>query len=227
MPITTARELAHGTLAIQASPLLHAPLAPGLHWLDTPTKPALLYVPHLSTFRPAPLLVALHGAAGTPGDMLTMLRSAAYDYGALMLAPTSDGITWDALTQNAFSQDAVNLQHAMSTVFDHFRIDADRIAIAGFADGASYALGLGLANGDLFTRVIAYSPGRILPVHRDGRPTVFISHGRRDNIQPINDTSQHIVAALENDGYHVDYIEHSLGHAVPDTVVTASSELLG
>jgi hypothetical protein len=43
----------------------------------------------------------------------------------------------------------------MATVFDHFSVDRDRIAVAGFA---SYALGLGLTNGDLFTRVLPTPP---------------------------------------------------------------------
>ncbi|MCX4409452.1 alpha/beta hydrolase [Streptomyces sp. NPDC059837] len=225
--LTTTGDLVHGVLAVQPAPPLHAPLAAGLHWLDTPSSPALLYVPDRLPYRPAPLLVALHGATGVPGDMLALLRPAAARHGALLLAPTSEQVTWDTITVGHFDKDAVGLQHAMATVFDHFRIDADRIAISGFSDGASYALGLGLANGDLFTRVLAYSPGHIPPVHRHGRPTIFVSHGRHDVVQPIARTSHRIVPALEHDGYHVDYIEHALGHQVPDAVVTASAELLG
>ncbi|MEV5546457.1 alpha/beta hydrolase-fold protein [Streptomyces sp. NPDC052309] len=227
MPTTTGRDLAHGALTAKPTSPVRPPLGAGLHWVETATRPALLYVPALSTFRPPPLLVALHGAAGVPGDMLALLRETAYEHGALLLAPHSEGVTWDAIAHSNFSKDASSIQHAMSTVFDHFQVDPDRIALAGFSDGASYALGLGLANGDLFTRVIAYSPGYIPHVHRDGRPTLFVSHGRRDSILPITSTSRRIVPALEDDGYHVDYFEHGLGHQVPTSAVSASSELLG
>ncbi|MFM9500315.1 alpha/beta hydrolase [Streptomyces galilaeus] len=225
--LTTTEDLAYGVLSVRPTPPQHARLTAGLHWLDTPTSPALLYVPDRLPPWPAPLLVALHDAGGVPGDMLTLLRPAAAQHGALLLAPASEGITWDAVAAGRFGRDTVGLQHAMATVFDHFRVDVDRIAVSGFSDGASCALGLGLANGELFTRVLAYSPGQVPPVHRHGRPTIFVSHGSADVVQPIARTSHHIVAALERDGYHVDYIEHALGHQVPEAVVTASSELLG
>ncbi|MEU1371949.1 hypothetical protein ABZ454_38560 [Streptomyces sp. NPDC005803] len=225
--LTTTDDLAHGVLSVRPAPPLRAPLTAGLHWLDTPTSPALLYVPDRLPPWPAPLLVALHDAGGVPGDMLTLLRPAAAEHGALLLAPASAEVTWDAVAVGRFGKDAVGLQHAMATVFDHFPIDVDRITVSGFSDGASYALGLGLANGDLFTRVLAYSPGQVPPVHRHGRPTVFVSHGSADAVQPIARTSHRIVPALDHDGYHVDYIEYPLGHQVPEAVVTASSELLG
>ena len=34
---------------------------------------------------------------------------------------------------------------------------------SGFSDGASYALSLGAANGDLFTHIAAFSPGFMRP----------------------------------------------------------------
>jgi poly(3-hydroxybutyrate) depolymerase len=42
-------------------------------------------------------------------------------------------------------------------------VDPQRICVSGFSDGASYALSLGLANGDLFTHVAAFSPGFMRP----------------------------------------------------------------
>jgi predicted esterase len=40
----------------------------------------------------------------------------------------------------------------------------------GFSDGASYALSLGLANGDLFTHVLGFSPGFMRVPRHVGRP---------------------------------------------------------
>ena len=51
------------------------------------------------------------------------------------------------------------------------------IVAEGFSDGASYALCLGLLNGDLFTHVIAFSPGFVTDGSRRGKPRVFVSHG--------------------------------------------------
>jgi predicted esterase len=87
--------------------------------------------------------------------MLTLLRTEAAQRKVLLLAPSSEQVTWDAIADGTFGKDAASVQHAMATVFDHFSVDRDRIAVAGFA---SYALGLGLTNGDLFTRVLPTPP---------------------------------------------------------------------
>jgi phospholipase/carboxylesterase len=63
----------------------------------------------------------------------------------------------------------------------------------GFSDGASYALSLGLTNGDLFRHVIAFSPGFMAPAARRGEPPVFVSHITRDGVLPIGVTSHRIV----------------------------------
>lgn len=52
--------------------------------------------------------------------------------------------------------------------------------IAGFSDGPSYALSLGLANGDVFDSVIAFSPGFQVAESAGGRPGLFVSHGTED-----------------------------------------------
>jgi hypothetical protein len=44
---------------------------------------------------------------------------------------------------------------------------------------------LGLINGDLFTHVMAFSPGFLVADRRDGRPAIFISHGTPDAILPF------------------------------------------
>lgn len=44
----------------------------------------------------------------------------------------------------------------------------------------------GLANGNLFSRVMANSPGGILPVTPRGQPPVYVSAGVQDNIFPIS-----------------------------------------
>jgi phospholipase/carboxylesterase len=59
------------------------------------------------------------------------------------------------------------------------------LAVEGFSDGASYALSIGLTNGDLFTHVVAFSPGFASPVAYTGKPPVFVSHGTHDEVLPI------------------------------------------
>ncbi|HUH13354.1 MAG TPA: hypothetical protein VMK65_09600, partial [Longimicrobiales bacterium] len=94
----------------------------------------------------------------------------------------------------------------------------ERVALGGFSDGASYALSLGQANGDLFTHVIAFSPGFMTWEERVGQPEFFISHGVHDPILPIDQASRLIVPALTSAGYSVRYQEFEGSHAVPEDV---------
>jgi phospholipase/carboxylesterase len=88
-----------------------------------------------------------------------------------------------------------------------------RVGVCGFSDGASYALGLGLANGDLFRSVMAFSPG-FLPEGFEaiGRPRLFLSHGTRDEILPIETCSRRLVPELKQGGYDVTYVEFDGPH---------------
>jgi phospholipase/carboxylesterase len=93
-------------------------------------------------------------------------------------------------------------------------VDPGRLAVGGFSDGASYALSLGVDNGDLFSHVLAFSPGFMAPTRRAGSPRFFVSHGTRDGVLPIERCSRRIVPQLERMGYEVTYREFEGGHTV-------------
>src|SRR5215469_2091135 len=84
-------------------------------------------------------------------------------------------------------------QRVLARTFELRDIDPARIAVAGFSDGASYSLSVGLANGDFFSAIFGFSPGFIVPGEFKGKPPVFISHGTIDPILPIDDCSRRIV----------------------------------
>ena len=86
------------------------------------------------------------------------------------------------------------------------------------SDGASYALALGLCNGDVFPTVLAFSPGFLVAPDRVGRPRLFVSHGTVDAVLPIDACSRAFVPALERAGYDVRYREFDGGHTVPPPV---------
>jgi phospholipase/carboxylesterase len=175
----------------------------------------LVHVPADLPDGPVPLVVLLHGAGSTPERALTVMR----DRNALVYAPKSLARTWDAIHGN-FGPDVESLDRALAGLFEHFEIKT--AAIAGFSDGGSYALSLGLVNGTLSEDVIAFSPGFVVPGARAGRPNVFVSHGRDDGVLPIEATSRRIVPALRIVGYRVDYREFSGGHEVPASVADAA-----
>lgn len=181
-------------------------------------RDGLLYVPEsYRADRPAPLVVMLHGAGGDADRALAPLLKLADEAGLLLLAPDSRGRTWD-LVLGDYGPDVAFLDGALAHVFERYAVDPERIALEGFSDGASYALSLGLANGDLFRHVIAFSPGFLAPPGQQGEPRLFISHGTQDTVLPIGPCSRKVVPRVEQAGYKVRYREFEGGHNVPPRI---------
>lgn len=186
----------------------------------------LLHVPAgLPAGEALPLVVTLHGAGGNAEGGLALLEPLAEEYGLVLLAPESGGSTWDAVG-GAYGTDVELIDEALAEVFRRLPIDPGRVAVAGFSDGASYALGLGLANGRLFSRIAALSPGFVPPAPRSGMPEVFVSHGVEDSVLPVERTSRQIVPALREDGYEVIYREFPGPHTIPPEVGREAAEWL-
>jgi predicted esterase len=177
-------------------------------------RDAILQVPAKAAATTSPLLVLLHGAGGSGEGVLRRVGPAADEAGVVVLSPDSRGSTWDAI-RDGFGPDVTFLNRALGRVFDSVPVDPARIAVGGFSDGASYALSLGLINGDLFSRVVAFSPGFIVNGKSHGKPRFFISHGTSDPILPIDQTSRMIVPALKRRGYDVTFREFDGGHQIP------------
>jgi predicted esterase len=104
-------------------------------------------------------------------------------------------------------------------------VDPRKIAACGFSDGASYAIGLGISNGDLFRAVIAFSPGFVPSgVKPAGRPRILISHGTKDQILPCENTSGQMIPQLKQAGYDVTFREFDGPHTVPPEVAREAME---
>lgn len=176
-------------------------------WLYVPTR----YDPRQA----APLLVVLHGAGGDPRRMLDGFRRQAEATGTILMAPGSAGPTWDLVADRGFGRDARAIDALLAQVFARYAVDPERTGIAGFSDGGSYALSLGLANGELFRHILAFSPGFVLPARQAGHPHIFISHGRADRVLPIGATGRPVAARLRAAGYPLRYVEFDGGHEVP------------
>ena len=178
-------------------------------------RDGLIHVPvKIHPARPAPVVLLLHGAGGDAPGTLPILRAQADLAGAVVVVPESRGGTWDVIG-GGYGPDVAFIDRAMEQVFARYAVDPARIAVAGFSDGASYALSLGLTNGDLFSDVLAFSPGFAAPAKAVGRPRVFISHGEDDRILPIDRCSRVLAPRLRRAGYDLDYREFAGGHVVP------------
>jgi predicted esterase len=206
-------------LAVRPHAARAHPAQPGIHALDS--GEGLVYVPAgYRVEHPAPLLVMLHGAGGDAQQSIRLVRAAADASGVLVLAPRSRGATWDAL-RGSFGPDARAIDAQLADVFDHYAVDPRHVAVGGFSDGASYALSLGVSNGELFGAVIAFSPGFMPAAPASGRPRVFVSHGTGDEVLNIDLCSRTLVPRLRRIGYPVDYHEFAGGHVMPPEIARA------
>ena len=184
-------------------------------------RDGLLYVPEsYRVDQPAPLVLALHGAGGNSRHGMALFRPLADRAGLLVLAPESRKQTWDVIAGGGYGPDVTFLDQALSQVFERYAVDPTRLAIGGFSDGASYALSLGLANGDLFSHIVAFSPGFASPPVQEGEPRIYVSHGTSDNVLPIEVCSRRLVPRLRRAGYEVVYREFADGHVVPPAIVS-------
>ena len=187
-------------------------------------RDGFLYVPssYVAT-TPAPLMVLLHGAGASGSSWEGAAPLLADAGGFIILAPDSAGRTWD-LMLSGFGPDVQFLDYALAWLFQRVNIDVTHLALGGFSDGASYALSLGVPNGDLFTHLMAFSPGFNAAPGRRGMPKIFDSHGLRDTVLPIDNCSRRIVPALRTAGYDVTYREFDGVHELPLSVANEAMQ---
>lgn len=184
----------------------------------------LLFVPEsYDPGEPAPFALTLHGAnAGAPNGLKRLLPYAEKE-GLILLAVASRDRTWDVIV-GEFGPDVEHVDAALAEVFSRYAVDRHHLAVQGFSDGASYALSLGITNGDLFSHVIAFSAGFMAPGKPHGSPRIYTSHGTTDPILPIASTSRRYVPQLRRAGYDVTYTEFEGGHRTPQYVATEAVE---
>jgi len=194
----------------QAVPL-QPPCSPGEHSLRLENGQAARMRVTPAGPRERALAVLLHGAGQTPADALRAFRGGWKEPGLVLIAPASKGQTWSILrSQEDHDLESVNL--ALAEAYGRCRIDRSRIAVGGFSDGATYALTLGVSNGDLFPAIMALSPGGIVGGEQVGVPRVFVSHGTLDSVLPIARAGDAVVRQLRDAGYPVTYRRFVGGH---------------
>jgi phospholipase/carboxylesterase len=213
-----SKDAREGILRARPAPVRHqAPLGRQALQLGG-RRDGLLYVPAgYRPDRPAPLALLLHGAGGHASHGLALLQPLADASGLLLLAPESRRGTWDVIL-DAYGPDVVFINRALAQTFQQYAVDPAHVAVGGFSDGASYALSLGLTNGDLCTHVIAFSPGFMAPTRQQGSPRLFISHGTHDPVLPVERCSRRIVPQLRRAGYDVRYHEFDGPHTIPPAI---------
>ena len=225
-----------------------APAAAATPAATTPAKPAraivlpdgaIAYVPANAGPHP-PVLVLLHGAGHRQLEMLQHFQAEADQRGIVLLAPDSRGSTWDTVStaeeppsttsalsisrarRFAGSPDADRVEAAIAALATHVPIDRARTALAGFSDGATFALAMGMAREHPFAAVIAWSPGiAIRTAGAEHGRRVFVSHGRQDRTLRFDTTCGEIVPLLQSEGAAVSFMPFDGGHDAPAAVKDA------
>lgn len=216
-----------GRLYARPQPPSAAPtIAPGLHTLLFPNgRETVFYAPGHASAQGAPLLLLLHGAGRRDGGAEATALGHAMLHGAFLLAPRALDSSWDLL-RGGYGPDLAFIDLLLSWTMQHYAIAPGALAIGGFSDGASYALSVGLANGDLFGDVLAFSPGFARPLRIAGRPRVFIAHGAADAVLPVQ-RGQEIARHLAAAGYDVEFQQFDGAHTVPPQVAIGALGRLG
>ena len=190
---------------------------------------AYAYLPKGRTGAPSPVLVALHGAGGQASDVLESFREAADANGIVLVIPQSAKGTWDMIedlksrlgvemnVQPRYGKDLKALDAALADLFGKVAVDAARVGIMGFSDGATYALSVGTANPQLFRRVIAFSPGPAFLGKSAPDQFVFISHGENDRVLPFATARGH-ASKLRVKKVPVEFEKFDGGHEVPKAI---------
>ena len=188
---------------------------------------AVVYRPVSLPPGPAALVILLHGAGGYPLDFLEQMKPVADHRGLMLLFPHSRGRTWDFIQNLAAERDpwrggldAHRLDQSLSDLFARAPVDPKRVVLLGFSDGASYGLSLGTANPQLFSAVVALSPGMFVPPDSvDRAQRVFIAHGRSDHVLSFQATSETIVRSLRAGGANLVFRPFAGDHQIDGKVL--------
>jgi poly(3-hydroxybutyrate) depolymerase len=216
----------HGRLTVRVEAPVARATRSGLLIFDSPAgeQLALAYVPEPAHGGPYRLALLFHGAGGGPQQALDLLLGVADKHRMLLVAPQSSGRTWDLIV-NGFGPDVRRIDLVLGEILSRYAVAG--ALIGGFSDGASYALSVGLVNGDVFDAIAAFSPGFAAPSVTHGRPRVFVSHGIHDRVLPVERCSRRLVPGLRALRYDVTYHEFDGGHEVPDGIMQHAVRWLG
>lgn len=120
-----------------------------------------------------------------------------------------------------FGADVPRIDAGLHEFFATAAVDPKRVVLLGFSDGAGYALCLGLENPQLFSGVVALSPGFAKVPDRIGiGQRIFIAHGRSDRTLPLR-TARGIAESLGSFPLSVRFFPFDGDHVMTREAVVA------
>lgn len=181
-------------------------------------EPLVVLPPRHDPSKPAPLIIALHGTGGRGKEMAEAWKAVAAKAGAILicpdaLRPTGNGYHWKFVDESEWL-----VQHTVEWARSKYAIDAERMVLTGFSQGANVSLQVSTKHPDLFQGVIVccghYEPhAQPLPEKPAAMPRYALLTGEHDEGAESNREFARQAGAL---GAAVDlHIYKNHGHALP------------
>ena len=167
---------------------------------------------------PRPLVLVLHGHGGEPRPNAELYRKAAAKSGAIVAAPSGlrpgpggRGFAWTFRDEAEWW-----VLRAVEKLGARHPVDAERVILAGFSQGANVALEVGLEHPERFAGLLAVAghyDAHLMPAPEGDGPRVYLLTGARD---PAVETLRAAHASLGAAGLDVRLrVLPGLGHAYP------------
>ncbi len=198
----------------------------GWVWIEQGGQRAALFTPdEIEDGRTYPLVTVLHGAGRQDEMLIKGWKHEAQQRQAFILVPRSFYMTWDLIAMGmqgaagaspegdepaSDRPDLDFLEYAYDLVYRRYPIDAERQALVGYSDGASYAVSVGLANPDVFRAVMAWAAGFLALDERVAsedipRPHMYVEYGTHDELFPFEQVALGMKKQLEDLGCELDF----------------------
>ena len=162
-----------------------------------------------------PVLLFFHGAGGTGRRELRAVLSAADRYGTVVAAPdsrtrpgTSSPVASSDRTSPSPTECSTGSPTAATSTSSAWRS-------GGSLTGRPMRCRLGSPTATCSRPSLRSRRDSSSRPRSQGRPRIFISHGQRDSVLPIDLCGRRLAAGLSLDGYAVTFHEFDGGHSVP------------
>lgn len=171
---------------------------------------ALLLTPdRIDPERRYPLITVLHGAGRREEMLVKAYQAEPEARDALFLIPRSHHPTWDLIAAGD-RPDLDFLEWTYDLIYRRYPVDAERQALIGYSDGASYALSIGLSNPGIFRAAMGWAAGFLVVDEaglsaEDPKPSVLLEYGTHDPLFPFQRVAIPMREELERRGYAVNF----------------------
>lgn len=180
----------------------------------SPMKYSLMLPPEYSPYREYPLLVVLHSAGRTPEDEIRWWagdqtrQGWAQRRGYIVISPHYTDETTQTYGGNTTAHDVVI--NSIKDLQQRYRVDANRVFLAGHGMGADACFDIGMSRFDWFAGVIpiAGECGKICNYYSDNGPDLswYLVNGQRD--RNTLETNANVFNSMMRQGRNVIYVDY-------------------